>query len=135
MSIKTDVSLGEFIDKMVILEIKESKITNAEKLQNVRKELESLRRVWDASGYNMGSIESEIIQLKNINETLWDIEDKIREKESLKVFDDEFIELARHVYISNDKRSKIKLKINEMLGSEFNEVKSYANYDNEPENK
>ena len=135
MSIKTDVSLGEFIDKMVILEIKESKITNAEKLQNVRKELESLRRVWDASGYNMGSIESEIIQLKNINETLWDIEDKIREKESLKVFDDEFIELARHVYISNDKRSKIKLKINEMLGSEFNEVKSYSNYDNEPENK
>lgn len=135
MSIKTDVSLGEFIDKMVILEIKESKITNAEKLQNVRKELESLRRVWDASGYNMGSIESEIIQLKNINETLWDIEDKIREKESLKIFDDEFIELARHVYISNDKRSKIKLKINEMLGSEFNEVKSYANYDNKPENK
>ena len=132
MSIKVDVSLGEFIDKMVILEIKESRITDVDKLQNIRKELQALRNTWCSSGHNNTEIEQEILQLRGVNEVLWEIEDRIREKEAGKIFDEEFIELARQVYISNDKRSKIKLKINEKLGSGFSEVKSYTDYENKP---
>lgn len=134
MSVKVEISLGEFIDKMVILEIKENRITDKAKLQNIKKELETLRKTW-RSYKNNTDIEQEISQLRNINEDLWIIEDKIREKEASKNFDEEFIELARKVYISNDKRSGIKLKINEKLGSGLKEVKSYAKYENEPGSK
>ena len=135
MSVKVEISLGEFIDKMVILEIKEDRIKDAEKLQSIKKELETLRNTWRSYNNDKTDVDQEISQLRNINEILWDIEDKIREKESLQKFDDEFIELARQVYISNDKRSNIKLKINEKLGSGLKEVKSYVNYENEPKRK
>lgn len=133
MSVKVEVSLGELIDKMVILEIKENRITDPEKLQNIKKELGTLRNTWHSYNNDKPDIEQDILQLRNINETLWDIEDKIRAKEAAKNFDEEFIELARQVYISNDKRSNVKLRINEILGSDLKEVKSYTDYENEPE--
>lgn len=135
MSVKVEISLGELIDKLVILEIKENRITDVDKLKNIKKELETLRSVWNSSEYIKSNIENEISQLKMINEILWDIEDKIREKEASKNFDEEFIHLARQVYLSNDKRSGIKKTINEKLGSDLREVKSYTDYENKPDRK
>ncbi len=112
------VSVGELIDKITILEIK-SMFTDSE---YIKKELEELNKI--KSSITQYILEYEI-ELKKVNEKLWKIEDKIREKERLKEFDDEFIELARQVYITNDQRAEIKKKINIETNSNFREIKLY----------
>ena len=128
MSITTTVSLGEFLDKLTILEIKSERITDPEKLANVRRELETLRRTWAASEYAGREIEPEYSRLKSVNERLWEIEDAIREKERRQDFDEEFIRLARAVYFTNDERAALKKALNLRLGSELVEEKSYTDY-------
>jgi predicted nucleic acid-binding Zn-ribbon protein len=118
MKIEIPVSVGELLDKISILEIK-SLFTDDEYVQ---KELEELNQIKNT--LTQYTLEYEI-QLKKINETLWEIEDKIRQKEKDKEFDNEFIELARSVYITNDKRAELKRKINEETGSQYKEIKLY----------
>jgi hypothetical protein len=116
------VSIGELFDKYTILQIKQKRITNNAKLDMVNKELVYLKKFVD--NY---TIENELLnELMQINEQLWVIEDNIRIKEHKKEFDDEFISLARQVYITNDKRSETKNKINAILNSELIDIKSYA---------
>ena len=126
-TINVPISPGELLDKITILEIKSKHITDDTKLANVKTELELLSDIWDKTSPN-----SELDQLKEElranNQALWDIEDKIRIKEANKEFDQVFIELARSVYIQNDKRAETKKKINLKLGSVIIEEKSYADY-------
>jgi hypothetical protein len=122
------VSLGELIDKITILEIKRSKINDAAKLRNVLRELELLEHIWAVSKLDRSLIDVEWQQLRAINEGLWGIEDRKRLKEAAASFDAEFIALARSVYFENDKRAAIKRRINERLGSDIVEEKSYASY-------
>jgi len=119
---------GEFFDKMTILEIKSERIEDPEKLANVRRELELLRATWAVSGAAAPDVTALVADLRQINETLWDIEDRIRRKEAERRFDDEFIELARSVYRTNDRRAAIKRSLNLALGSEILEEKSYTEY-------
>jgi hypothetical protein len=126
--INIPVSPGELIDKLTILEIKSQRIRDRAKLANVVKELELLTRTWLASGHAAALIEDQRAALKAVNEGLWEIEDAIRRKESHGEFDGEFIELARAVYINNDRRAALKREINQRLGSEIVEEKSYADY-------
>ena len=128
MSIKVELSVGELIDKISILQIKAERIVDRSKLENINKELDVLMSLWKDSTNSNNNLESEINELKAINEELWDIEDKIRDKERNQVFDKGFIELARAVYITNDKRANIKRIINSKTGSELIEEKSYSNY-------
>lgn len=128
MTIKAEVSFGEFLDKVTILEIKSERIRDQNKLVNVNNELNLLREHWQQHPKSSIDITEEIQQLKKINEKLWEIEDDIREKERNKTFDQGFIELARSVYFSNDERARIKRVINEKLGSELIEEKSYEGY-------
>ena len=121
MKIIIPVSAGELIDKITILEIK-SLFTNDE---YVSKELNQLNQI--KSALTQYILEYEV-KLKKINEKLWKIENKIRQKEKNEEFDEEFIELARSVYINNDKRSEIKKQINERTNSEYREVKFYEKY-------
>jgi Family of unknown function (DUF6165) len=122
------VAVGELIDKITILEIKASRMTDDSKLRNVRRELEQLTHVWEHSGMQRSTIESEWLQLRAINEGLWNIEDRKRLKEAAASFDAEFIALARAVYFENDKRAAVKRRINELLGSDIVEEKQYTNY-------
>ena len=123
--INVPISVGELIDKITILEIKKDKLKNL-KLKNILKELSFLRAVLEK---NSIFIPDEIFfQLKSINLKLWDIEDKIRIKEKNKEFDNEFIELARSVYLNNDRRSETKKELNIMFNSEIIEEKSYEKY-------
>lgn len=126
--IAVPVSYGELIDKITILEIKSERIGDADKLANVRRELELLNRTWAADPLAQRDISAERSRLKAVNEALWDIEDDIRVKEKGKAFDQEFIELARAVYFRNDDRAAFKREINEKLGSTLVEEKSYENY-------
>lgn len=119
MKITIPISVGELIDKITILEIK-AFFTND---KYVCKELEELNKIKSTLAQYILEYE---VQLKKVNEKLWKIEDKIREKEKLKEFDEEFIELARSVYKTNDQRFKIKNKINELYNSDYKEVKIYA---------
>lgn len=128
MSIHAPVSVGEFLDKVTILEIKSERIRDAEKLANIHKELDTLRATWNASPFADAELEPEYSQLKRINETLWEIEDDIRDKERDQTFDDGFIRLARSVYFTNDERAAVKRALNRKLGSELTEEKSYADY-------
>ena len=128
MSIKVELSVGELIDKISILQIKAERIIDRSKLENINKELDVLMSLWKDSINSNNNLESEINDLKAINEELWDIEDKIRDKERNRVFDKGFIELARAVYITNDKRADIKRIINSKTGSELIEEKSYSDY-------
>ena len=123
---KIDISLGELVDKLTILAIKLEKIKDAKKLINIRKEYELLNREMAAAGITEDS--PEYAGLYQVNLRLWDIEDRIRIKESEKAFDDEFIELARSVYFNNDKRAEIKREVNIKYGSDLIEEKSYAPY-------
>ncbi|MBO6480695.1 MAG: hypothetical protein HVK30_03050 [Pelagibacteraceae bacterium] len=123
--IYAEISAGELVDKITILKIKKEKITNKEKLIEIKKELDSLTNTFHKSIKKNINLETLTKELKNINLKLWDIEDKKRELEKKQEFGKEFIELARNVYKSNDERAKIKLKINEALGSNIKEVKSY----------
>ena len=123
--INVPISVGELIDKITILEIKKDKLKNL-KLKNILKELSFLRAVLEK---NSIFIPDEIyFQLKSTNLKLWDIEDKIRIKEKNKEFDNEFIELARSVYLNNDRRSETKKELNIMFNSEIIEEKSYEKY-------
>ena len=123
--ILAEISVGELIDKITILEIKKEKISNKEKLVEVNKELNSLNETLKKSINNESKISSFKNDLKNINLKLWDIEDGKRSAEKNNKFDEKFIELARSVYKFNDERAKIKLAINNALGSNIKEVKSY----------
>jgi len=128
MDIKVSVSFGELIDKITILQIKTEQIADQDKLSNIRHELNTLQSAWEQSGLEISIIQAEINGLKEVNQKLWDIEDAIRLKESKKRFDDEFIELARAVYFTNDRRAALKKQINLKLGSELVEEKSYTDY-------
>ena len=123
--ILAEISAGELFDKITILEIKKIKISNKEKLNDIEKELSSLNETVQKFIPNQSSISNYINDLKNINLKLWDIEDGKRAAEKNKKFDEKFIELARNVYKFNDERAKIKLAINNSLGSNIKEVKSY----------
>ena len=128
MNIQVEVSFGEFLDKITILEIKSERIKDADKLVNINKELELLRETWNNNPKSKTDLTEELKNLKSINEKLWVIEDDIRDKERNKIFDQQFIELARSVYFSNDERARIKRIINEKLGSNLIEEKSYTDY-------
>ena len=123
--ILAEISAGELIDKITILEIKKEKISNKEKLAEVEKELASLSKTLKNSINDENKILSFKRDLKDINLKLWNIEDGKRSAEKNNRFDDKFIQLARNVYKFNDERAKIKLEINNALGSNIKEVKSY----------
>lgn len=122
------MSWGELFDKLTILNIKSKKITSEVARKNVEKEFGLLRSIYIATFDNNTEASRLEDELQSINRQLWDIEDHIRDKERSKIFDDEFIQLARSVYITNDERSRIKRRINEAFGSELIEEKSYASY-------
>jgi hypothetical protein len=126
--IKVPVSPGELLDKITILRIKAQRMRDAEKLNNVRLELQALEQTWGASSYAKLDIAADIDALLKVNERLWVIEDDIRDKERAQAFDARFIELARAVYFENDERAAIKRRININLGSRIVEEKSYARY-------
>lgn len=127
-NIHVPVSPGEVLDKITILEIKSERMTDPDKLGNVRAELDLLQRTWNQTIETDETIRSLHDQLKEINEALWEIEDDIRDKERAKEFDERFIELARSVYFTNDKRSQVKKALNLHLGSKIIEEKSYKDY-------
>jgi hypothetical protein len=120
-----EVSVGEIVDKLSILQIKKDNITDETKLSNIKNEFEYLyEKVFNQLLISIEDYNS----LLNINKLLWDVEDEIREKERLKEFDEKFIELARKVYFTNDERAFIKKEINTKYNSGFVEEKSYKNY-------
>jgi predicted nucleic acid-binding Zn-ribbon protein len=118
MKVTIPVSVGELIDKITILEIKSFFINN----EYIDKELKELNQI--KSTLTQYILEYEV-QLKKVNEKLWKIENKLRQKEKFQQFDEEFIKLARSVYINNDKRAEIKRKINELTNSDYKEIKVY----------
>ena len=122
------LSPGELLDKITILRIKVARIQDAAKLANVKLELSLLEQTWKASGAAAHDVALDERALENVNERLWDIEDRIRDKEAHQTFDREFIDLARAVYICNDERAAIKKRINLQLGSRLVEEKSYRPY-------
>lgn len=126
--IRAEISAGELLDKISILEIKSEKIGKPEKLKNIRFELEKLRKVRDEELRDWHLIDDIYLELKDVNESLWVIEDQLRILESRKNFDQEFIRLARLVYFENDKRAVLKRRINEKLGSHIIEEKHYVDY-------
>tara|TARA_A100001388_G_scaffold102637_1_gene74829 strand:+ start:330 stop:731 length:402 start_codon:yes stop_codon:yes gene_type:complete len=124
-TILAPISIGELIDKITILEIKQIYMTGI-KLKNINKELKLLKKILQDKKLE---INIELIKnLKKINKKLWEIEDNIRQKESNQEFDEEFIQLARSVYRENDMRASIKKEINQNYNSELVEEKSYTNY-------
>ena len=126
--IQVPVSFGELLDKIAILEIKSERMADPAKLANVKRELDALNDTWAAHPAARVDISDLRARLKQINEALWDIEDDIRAKERAREFDDEFIRLARAVYVTNDERARVKKDINLKLGSAYVEEKSYADY-------
>ena len=126
--ILTEISAGELLDKIAILEIKLVKIKDKENLLEINKEYESLKETKNSNIKLTKNLEKLIIQLKEINLKLWDIEDKKRICEKNKDFGQAFVDLSRSVYLNNDKRANIKSKINKMLGSNIKEIKQYVNY-------
>ena len=129
MEIQINISVGELIDKITILQIKKEKIKDLEKLKIVSHELELLENSLNSfEKSKKNELENFMIELKKINQKLWIIEDDIRLLEKNKKFDDNFIELARSVYITNDERFEIKNKINRLFSSDIEEVKSYEEY-------
>ena len=124
---RIEVSIGEIVDKLTILDIKMSRIFSPEKLKNIVKEFSYLKDVVELE-LKISTESNDYLQLLNVNKELWDIEDKIRDKERNNSFDNEFIELARLVYITNDKRADLKKEINLKYGSTFVEEKSYSSY-------
>lgn len=122
---KIEVSIGEIVDKLSILQIKTGMIKDEEKLNNVKKEYDYL---YDIVFNEMRIEQSDFFDMVSINQKLWKIEDDIRDKERDKTFDEEFVELARLVYFTNDERAEVKKKINLKYGSLFVEEKSYSDY-------
>ena len=128
MNVSVEISIGEFFDKLTILEIKRSRIEDAAKLKNIDRELNELNHLLEGLPFSRKDVSTEVDELKAINEKLWVIEDDIRDKEARKTFDDAFIQLARTVYQTNDRRFEVKKAINQKLGSDFVEEKSYKPY-------
>ena len=126
--IKVPISPGELLDKITILRIKSQRMSDPQKIQNVRIELAALQETWSSSAYARIDIAADIEALQTVNERLWVIEDDIRDKERAQAFDAEFIRLARAVYVENDERAAIKKRINVTLGSSIVEEKSYRAY-------
>ena len=126
MSVKISVSIGELIDKITILKIKQKKISDATKLVHVNHELSELSSTLES--LNLSGIEDHLNELEVINLELWNIEDDIRDKERSKEFDQDFIALARAVYVTNDKRFEAKARANSKYGADIQEVKSYQDY-------
>ena len=127
---KIEVSNGEILDKITILVIKSKMITDPVKLKNINNELDELKPFLDIVGYESNStVNSLVKELESVNEKLWNVEDKLRDKERSKQFDDEFIKLARDVYFTNDERARIKKNLNEVTNSKLVEEKSYQKYD------
>ena len=122
------ISPGELLDKITILRIKSARMTDEAKLRNVRVELDALERTWRDSGSAIPEVAADEAALQRVNEELWDIEDRIRDKERAQEFDAVFIELARAVYVTNDERARFKKNINVALGSRLVEEKSYQPY-------
>ena len=127
MIVNVPISLGELIDKISILLIKEKNISDEKKLSKIHEELSLLKKTLN-NKINENNIENYLNKLVEINAKLWKIEDDIRDCERNKKFDQFFIDLARSVYITNDKRSEIKNEINKKFGSKIVEVKSYKKY-------
>lgn len=127
-AVTVEISPGELIDKITILEIKIERIKDAAKLANVRADWETLTAARDGAIGPSADLDRLTAELKEINARLWDIEDRIRDCERAKDFGARFVELARGVYRNNDRRSEIKRAINELLGSRLMEEKSYAAY-------
>lgn len=125
--ISIPISHGELIDKITILEIKSVHLRDPAKLANVQRELDLLNGIWSAQP-DVDSVAEERAGLKRVNEALWRIEDDIRVKERAQAFDEEFIALARSVYVRNDERAALKRTINGKLGSDLVEEKSYEDY-------
>ena len=128
MNITVPVSVGEVIDKVTILEIKSERITDEAKLSNVAAELEALRPLVSGGVFDSAELVELTDGLRRVNAELWDIEDNIRAEEAGCRFGDRFIELARAVYITNDRRAELKKKINLATGSDLVEEKSYEDY-------
>jgi uncharacterized protein YukE len=122
------VSPGELLDKITILEIKSERMTDEDKLANVRRELSLLNSTWNERICADDTILRIHSEMKRINEALWEIEDDIRDKEKAREFDGRFVELARSVYVTNDKRAAAKKELNLYLGSDIVEEKSYQDY-------
>jgi hypothetical protein len=126
--ILTEISAGELLDKIAILEIKLVKIKDKENLLEINKEYKSLKEVKNSNIKLTKDLERLITQLKEVNLKLWDIEDNKRICEKNKDFGKVFVDLSRNVYLNNDKRARIKSEINKLLGSNIKEVKQYVNY-------
>jgi len=128
MKVLTEISPGELLDKISILEIKLERVKDLNGLKEIKKEYKILKGIQDSSIKFTKEVSELFRAVKNINIVLWDVEDKLRIYEKNKDFGKEFIELAREVYFNNDKRAKIKNEINIILKSNFREIKQYINY-------
>ena len=126
--ILTEISAGELLDKISILEIKIDNIKDKESLIDINKEYESLNKTKDSNIKITNDLQKLIDELKETNKKLWKIEDQKRICEKNKDFGNSFVELARNVYFNNDKRAKIKSEINKLLGSNIREIKKYVSY-------
>ena len=126
--INIPISPGELVDKITILEIKKEFIDDVNKLKNINHEYDLLMQIYNNDVSITDGVDELKTKLKNINLSLWKIEDDIRDCERDKIFDNTFVELARSVYFTNDKRSKVKLEINLLLNSSLVEEKSYKDY-------
>ena len=126
--ILSEISAGELLDKISILEIKLEKVKDKNNLNEINKEYKILKIAQNTNIETTDKIKELFSQLKVVNLNLWDIEDKLRICEKNKDFGQTFVELARNVYFNNDKRAKIKSQINEILGSDIREIKQYVDY-------
>lgn len=127
-TLSVPISPGELLDKISILEIKSERISDPDKRANVERELDLLTGLWHSESRETAEVTARRAELKSINERLWDIEDAIRECERRGDFGERFVELARSVYRTNDRRAQTKRAINDLLGSTILEEKSYAAY-------
>ena len=126
--ILSEISPGELLDKISILEIKLEKVKDKNSLEEIKKEYKILKEIQTSSIEMTGKIKDLFQSVKNVNIKLWNIEDKLRICEKNKDFDKNFIELARSVYFANDERAELKSKINKILKSNIREIKQYDNY-------
>tara|TARA_Y100001936_G_C15932859_1_gene590355 strand:+ start:554 stop:1009 length:456 start_codon:yes stop_codon:yes gene_type:complete len=130
MKILSEISVGELLDKISILEIKLDMVKNEDKKKEIKKEYDILKKIQIDFVKLDGEINDLFKSLKKVNMTMWEIEDKVRICEKNKDFGQNFIDLARGVYFNNDKRSRIKLEINKKLKSNITEIKEYVDYEN-----
>ena len=128
MILQVPVSVGEVVDKVTILEIKSNRISDESKLKNIRAELEQLRPLVSGGVFDSAEVSALFDGLRAVNGELWDIEDDIRAEEAAGRFGERFIELARAVYVTNDRRAELKKKLNLATGSDLVEEKSYEDY-------